>query len=312
MNRFLKSVMAWLFVCIVSLLIGSAEASAAPKKTSDEDQHPLLFVTKYSVTNQSIIPGKEFTLKLTIENYSSKETAHNIVVMMNNPSGIVPEYSSVSVNYLDSIGPKETKNIKFKYTADPLIDDTELNFEVYIAADETSTTTPIRIPVGREGDFAVDEYSVPEKYEIGKTEYISALVENISDKEMSNVVMTLRCNDVTVASENIGTISVGTSKTQYVSALFSDLGTFPYELVLVYTDGTGVGKEYSITTGMLTVVEKLDSEGSSSNTATANPQQNQQIVGAKSGSPNIVVICSIGILLIIICCVVLLLLYRRE
>lgn len=304
---------------LISVLLLGRQADAA-KKTETEtetnasninvyNEDALLYVTDYSVTNESIIPGKEFTLKMTLKNFSDKDTANDVMVIIDNPEGVVPEYGTVSVEYIDSIAPKASKSLKFGYTADNNIEVSELNFLVYTSWDEYHTNSPIRIAVGKEGDVVVEECTIPEKFTVGKTDYISALVENVSGGAVNNLVMAAICDDEEIASETIGTLPAGASKTQYISVTFDKEGQHSYDLVLRYTDEEGVNKEYSMGSGMLIVdAPDLIDNVNNGQTNTAGPQEADN----NAGAGNIVIICTIGILMIAICCVVLILLYRRK
>ena len=301
---------------LLAIMILTIFAVDTPVKADEaREKGALLFVTEYDISNQTIIPGKEFTLKMKVENYSAKTTAKNVVVMIENPEGIVPEYGTVSVNYIDSIGPKSSKEIKFKYKADSSIEASELDFNVYISSDSYNTSTPLRIAVGREGDFSVEEFTVPEKFQIGKTEYISALIENVSGKDVDNVVMVIKCDDEILASQNIGAMSANTSKTQYVSVSFEDgvQGQHSYELLLTYTNGAGASKEFIIDSGMFTIEDNIgDSVIQDNDMNNLDNSASEMAENSEVGVNNIVIICTIGILMIAICCVILLLVYRRK
>lgn len=309
-NKAVKSLVC-IFVAMICAICTFDMPVMADGETEDV---ALLYVTEYEVDNQTIIPGKEFTLKLTVENYSARATAKNVVVMIDNPKGVVPEYGTVSVKYIDSIGPKGSAELIFKYKADEDLKVTELDFGAYVSSDSGNTSTPLRLSVGREGDFTVDDFSVPEKIVVGKKEYISALIENVSDKDLDNVVMVFKCDNEVFASQNIGTMLTGVSKTQYVNVLFENgsQGQHSYELLLTYSDGAGTNKEYIISSGMLSVSDKTGQTEPGDNNSNVNNSTNGNDETNGSGVSNIVIICTIGILLIAVCCVALLLIYRRK
>lgn len=310
MNKIKMTVIGMVFMMM--LIIFTFDA---PVFADEEEKTALLYVTGYEVDNQTIIPGKEFTLKLKVENYSEYVSARDIVVMIDNPQGIVPEYGTLSVEYIDNIGPKSSAEIKFKYKADLELDVSELDFGVYISWDSNETTTPLRISVGREGDFSVDEFTIPENMVIGKKEYIGALIENVSGKDMDNVAMVIKCDDEILASQSIGTMLSGTAKTQYLTVLFEEenKGEHSYELLLTYTDGVDTNKEYIISSGIVNVGDKADtSEAQGNNIDNKDSSAGEENEENQTGISNMVIVCTIGILLIAICCVVLLLIYRRK
>ena len=308
-RRILLGISAMMVVAALALSTPADAAKTGQSTVEKSEEESLLYVTDYSVTNETIIPGKEFTLKMTLKNFSSKVAANDIIVMIDNPDGVVPEYGSVSVEYIDTLAPKATKTLKFNYNADSEIEASELNYIVYTSSDSYNTSTPVRIAVGREGDVVVEEFTAPEKYEVGKTDYISALIENVSGKEVNNVVMVAKCDDAEVASATIGTMPIGVSKTQYVSVTFDEPGQHSYEVLLRYTDGEGVNKEFSIGSGMLTVSESNASGDAAVKPADTSTEQTMQNT---FGASNIVIMCTIGVLMIAVCCVILILLYRRK
>lgn len=307
MTKLIKKTVISFFAAMICTIC----AIDAPVVFADEENEALLYVTEYEVDNQTIIPGKEFTLKLKVENYSAYASAKNIVVMIDNPKGVVPEYGTVSVQYIDYIGPKSSAELIFKYIADEDLKVTELDFGAYVSSDSGNTSTPLRLSVGREGDFVVEEFAVPEKFAVDKKEYVSALIENVSDKDLDNVVMVVKCDGEVLTSQSIGTMLSGVAKTQYVSILFEDgdQGQHSYELLLTYTDGAGTSKEYIITSGMLTVNDKAGETETYDDNNNSNISVNED---SQTGVNSIVVICAIGILMIAVCCVVLLLIYRRK
>ena len=271
----------------------------------------LLYVTGYEVTNETITPGSEFTLTITLENFSSSVTAKNVMVVVGNPNGITPEYSTVSQTYLGQVGPKDTAEVSFRYTADTTIDAEELDFTAKVISDSYSTDTQIRIPVGRTVDFDVEECTVPETFVVDKTGYASAMVENLGKSGVNNVVMVARCDGQDVASANIGTMSAGTSKTQSVSLTFDKEGQHVYELVLTYVDSEGADKEFVIASGVLKVIS-AEKQANTENQQNVPEEQQIQQTEEGSGIGNFVLICISGILLIAVCCVILLLIYRRK
>lgn len=278
----------------------------APAETNE---NALLYATSYSVTNETIIPGKSFTLKMTIQNFSANETAKNIVVLIDNPDGVVPEYGTVSVAYIDSLKPKAATEVTFNYNADTAIEASELDFLVYMTCDKYNTSTPIRISVGKDGDISVENVSVPEKVTLNKTDYVSALIENISGKEVNNVTMVVKCDDEEIATETIGKLSIGTSKTQNIEVKFDKEGEHSYEILLKYTNSDGENKEFTAGTGKITVTtEQVETNR---NNIKEDDSANDSKSNTFSGN-NIVIICSVGVLVIAICCIVLVLLYRKK
>lgn len=304
-KRIRKMVMAVMLMTVMMSFHMKLTVSAAEKS--------MLYVTGYEVTNETITPGSDFILTVKLQNFSATTDAEDIVVTVTNPEDVIPEYGTVSMAYIEKVRPEETEEITLKYSANANLEKTELNFTVSVVTSTATTSSQLRIPVGRVTDFTVDEYSVPQKMIVGKVGYASAQVENVGNKGVSNVVMVARCDGVDIGTANIGTIAARTFKTQYVSMTFDDAGRRAVDLVLTYTNAEGENKEYVISSSIINVVEE---EQISIDSSTQNIHQDEEgsseNVNQDRGYGNIIVMSISGVLLIGVCCVILLLLYRRK
>lgn len=311
MNRLFCKIVFGLAL-VLSLAVGPNKITTSAAQMNVTDA-ALPYVAGYEVTNETITPGGEFVLTMQIKNYSSRFTAEDVVVTVSNPEGVVPEYGTVNVAYIDKIPSDSSKEVSFKYSANSDIKVTELNFTVDVISDTSSSSAQLRIPVGRMTDFEVEEYAIPEKLEVGKVGYASALVENVGNSGVSNVVMVARCEGKDIASANIGTISAGTTKTQYVGLVFEEEGKHAVEFLLTYVNSEGVNKEFVICSDIVSVTSAVKevTETEVKNDSNVNSEK-QENANEKIGTGSIVVISVSGVLLIALCCVILLLLYRRK
>lgn len=273
-----------------------------------------LYVEGYEVTNEIIVPGNDFALKVKVKNQSTDVTVKNIMVVINNPVGVIPEYGKVGTAVIESLAPGSTEELCFRYSSDTAIKETDLNFGVAIFYDNLNTSAQIRVPVGKMTDIAVENTSMPEKLAAGKVGYASTTIENLEDRGVSNVVMVARCNGEIIASANIGTISAFTKKTQTLGLAFQKEGQYAVDLMLTYTNSKGEQKEYTISSSIVQVVAEDEIGGNVSdvnNDPNELPQQGE--TPEQSGGIDNVLLFSIsGVLLIGLCCVILILLYRRK
>lgn len=269
---------------------------------------PLLYVEGYEVTNESIMPGTEFTLTIKIRNYSKHASAEEVVVSVSNPDGVVPEYGTVSLVYIDSIKANSNAEVQMKYTANTVIKGSELNFNIVVSSPECASSAQLRIPVGRLTDFEVSKSTIPEAATMGKTCYASVMVENIGDGAYYDVIMVARSAGTVIASAPMGTISAGKTKTQSVGLVFEAEGTYPVEIVLTYVNTEGEDKEYLISSNNIKVTEAISS--TTSKKETDNEVGNT--INDDKSVQRIVIICVSGILFIATCCIVLMFMYRRK
>lgn len=297
---------------IGDLLSSSTQFSIPARKIAQ------LYVVGYEVTNEIIVPGNDFALKVQIKNQSTDVTVKNVMVMVTNPNGVIPEYGKVGTAVVESIAPGSTEEVCFRYSSESTIKTSDLNFSVGVFYDNLSTSAQICIPVGKLTDIAVGNVSVPEQLEINQVGYASAMIENLDEKGVSNVVMVARCNGENIASASIGTISAKTQKTQTIGLMFDEAGQYAVDLLLTYTNGEGESKEYTISSGIVRVmaedelVNNNNDVGNSQNPVVTPEPGDEPEPEPTTGVSNILLLSVSGVLLIGLCCVILILLYRRK
>ena len=77
------------------------------------ENSPYIMVESYELSDEKIVPGEDFTLSLTLKNYSVSVTARDVLVNVENPGGIAPVYGTVSQTWVDEMGPGETATVSF-------------------------------------------------------------------------------------------------------------------------------------------------------------------------------------------------------
>ncbi|MGN0403510.1 MAG: hypothetical protein ACI4HQ_14800 [Acetatifactor sp.] len=298
-------------VCALAVL-GLLTAAGPKLKVCAAEKTSMTMVAGYKVTNETIIPGDDFTLTILLQNFSMDTDAENVVVVVSNPKGVAPEYGTVSQTFLGTLKCGETKEVSFRYTSSATLDCEELNFVAGAISDDYSFSTELRVPVGRTVDFDVEDAALPEELGVGKTGYASAMVETLGNKGVSNVVMVARCDGEDIASANIGTMSAGTTKSQSVSLTFDKEGQYAVELLLTYTNGEGMNKEFSIDSRIIKVVSEKEQLPAAEKQPDTVGQEQEPGDNGTMRTNNIIVMCLSGVLLIGVCCVILVLIYRRK
>ncbi len=291
-----------------NLLSSNTQFSVPIKKIAQ------LYVEGYELTGETIAPGNDFTLKVHIKNQSEDVTVKNILVMITNPNGVVPEYGEVGTAVIDVLEPGKIGEVSFHYSSDSNIKTSELNFGVNVFYDNMSTSAQVRVPVGRMADFSVEESSMPEKLLVGKAGYASAVIENLGETGVSNVAMVARCDGKDIAVANIGSLSANTLKTQSLSLMFEEEGQYAVDLLLTYTNGEGQNKEVLISSSIVPVVaeEEIIINGDDEGTTPTDTPELKPEPEPEKGMNNILLLSVSGVLLIGLCCVILILLYRRK
>lgn len=305
MNKAMKS---FIYNIVLFLAIGMFSGKMTVSAGQITSPKPQLYIEGYEVTNESIMPGTEFTLTIKLRNYSKSAPAEDVVISVANPEGIVPEYGTVSIAYIDQIQQNGSEEVKFNYTANSTIRGSELNFNVTVSNASNATSAQLRIPVGRLTDFEVEKSTIPESMITKKTSYASVMVENIGDNACYNVCMVARSGDVVLSSAQIGTISEGKTRTQSLGLVFEAEGEYPVDILLTYVNAEGENKEYLISSHSIKVTEEMKNNIDNQQTDTEQTTN----VTEDNATQRIITICISGILVILICCVVLMLLNRRK
>ena len=122
------------------------------------ENSPYIMVESYELSDEKIVPGEDFTLSLTLKNYSVSVTARDVLVNVENPGGIAPVYGTVSQTWVDEMGPGETATVSFDYTSSVEITGDYLDFSITMIGGSTANYITLRAPVGSDTPFSVMAY----------------------------------------------------------------------------------------------------------------------------------------------------------
>lgn len=216
----------------------------AKQETVAEDEEvtwnsPSLLIDSYNVSEGKIIPGKPFTLTLTIKNYGGVD-AKNLILNVNNPQGVSPVYGTVSQIYIGDINSGESKEVQLKYDSYTSITSDYLDFTVGVASLTYSNYVVMSIPVSTDSPFSISAASGPENMVTNQKATYSVSFKVIGNENVSGVTVLLSVDGQKVGENNIGILTPGTTKTQNISTQFSTPGIYNVEQVITYVDGNGV------------------------------------------------------------------------
>ena len=136
------------FATLCVILISNHSVTWA---ASVQGNSPMLMVDKYTVENEKIVPGQDFTLTLTLKNYSNTNTATNIMLNVENPEGVAPVYGTTSQVFVGTLGPEKTKEVSIKYRSWASIQDESLDFTLTIVSDQPTNQVILRSEERRVG-----------------------------------------------------------------------------------------------------------------------------------------------------------------
>lgn len=228
---------------------------------------PVIVVDKYTLTEEKVVPGKEFTLTLTIKNVGRGEPAKDIIVDVTNPGGISPVYGTVSQVYVDEIPVGETRDVSIAYLANSAITSIYLDFNVTILADDASPNyVTVRVPVGTDVPFEILSNKFPESVLVGEnaTSVVSFVV--LGDENLKDVSHEVLVDGVVYSSNAIGSLSPGANRTQNTTVAFAMPGEYNVDIVLTYIDKAEEEQRFMISSQSVTVLERentviIDNQG---------------------------------------------------
>lgn len=238
-QKFLKPWISLLCAMMIVLAFGITNVWA----TGSQTQAPMLMIEKYSVTDEKIVPGQNFTLTLTLKNNSDTAAASNIMIDVTNPEGVAPVYGTTSQVFVGELGAGKTKEVSIEYRSWTSIEGNSLDFNLTILSNRATNYVVLRIPVG--SDYPVNVNSVSISPEVGENEVGNATVvfDVVSEANISNLTMVLREKGETIASSTIGNVTAGTLKSQNVSFSLDTVGKHTVDVILQYNDETGQTQE---------------------------------------------------------------------
>lgn len=259
------------------------EATATPEPTAavtptpeipEEWNRPCIVVEKYSITDGNIIPGKAFTLTLTLKNYGQAD-ANGLILNVSNPRGVAPVYGTVSQLCLGDIKAGEEREVQIAYDAFTSIAYECLDFEVAVASSTYTNYVVLTIPVSTDLPFSVTGNNGPDHVAAYQKATFSASFKVIGSESISGVSCMLCVDGQPVSENNIGVLSPGTVKTQNMSTQFEIPGMYHVEQVLTFIDENGIVRSMTINDASITVTEGTRPEVTPTLTPNRPNTQNQ-------------------------------------
>lgn len=296
----IRNILLFSLVCCITFLGFPVKANAINLESS-----PYIMLESYEISNEKIVPGEDFTLTLTLKNYSVSATAKNVLVDISNPAGIAPVYGTVSQTWVEEMGPGETATVSFDYASSMDITGDYLDFYITMVGEVTNYIT-LRAPVGSDSPFSVLAVSIPEQLGVNSISSASVSFRVLGDENVRNVAMEFILNGESVSKSSIGILTAGTTRTQSISVTGFAPGQFNAELILYYDDETDQTQSVVVGSAIVDVINDIETD--------VVQEETTEIVDANddSRSDDIVLLGVGGILILGIFTVVLLIARKKK
>lgn len=172
---------------------------------------PRVMLEDYKVKEGQVVSGKDFTLDLTLKNYSAKQVKNLKVTIATENGDFIPTGSAGS-EYIESIGAGETSQVSFKMKANDGLE--EKSYKVNVTTDyenpngyEYRAEESIFLPVSLDQRLSVTDLFVDSSScVVGDTVEISASINNMGEGALYNVMVEVEGDNIEETKSYVGTI----------------------------------------------------------------------------------------------------------
>ncbi len=208
----------------------------------DSVYEPFIIVKSYKVSNDIIVPGKEFDLIVEVENTDSKVATSGSLLTLTSSDGISTTYQTPNQIYLSSLAPGEKREVVFKLYATSNYARSSAAFGITINSGVKSNYVNMFVPVQLDNNpFKIVSYNVPEEAFAGEKISVSFSLKSLLDEKLSNVNLSIYVDEDSraVTATNIGNITAEASKTQNATFFINEIGSHSVKYVLSYSTFEG-------------------------------------------------------------------------
>jgi len=199
----MKRIISFLLAGCITLLLGSTAAWAAPKR-------PTVLISKFTTTPNPVVPGKEFTLGMALQNVGDKDALKISVVV--NSSGTEGQQEATEVDkdvfspvesgntlYIEEIKDGETVEKSIKMIAPGDLEPGVYNLTLTIHYGDSSRgtydmTQTVGVVVAQEDALKIVSLSYPSEIDAGTIAEISAEVVNLGNGPLKGIQAELTGN----------------------------------------------------------------------------------------------------------------------
>ena len=177
---------------------------------------PRVMLEDYNVKEGQVVSGRDFTLEISVKNYSAKQVKNLKVTISTENGDFIPVDNAGSM-YIESIDGGETYPVSFKMKANEGLE--EKSYKVNVVTDYENPTgheyrseEEIFLPVSLEQRLSVTDLFIDgEECVVGDTVEISASINNMGEGELYNVMAHIEGDNIASTDSYVGTIEKGKS-----------------------------------------------------------------------------------------------------
>lgn len=247
------------------------------KVNAADNTKPRIVISKYEIENGGINSRQPSKVTITLKNMSTSHAVSSVLLTCVNSSNYFSaEYGSSNQGYIDSLGPSEEKQIQISLTAKEGIDIGSLVGNINIsyiddAGQVYTSDLQIDIPV-KGNELQLSKVYVPDSVVINQKSKINITCQNLTNKEIYDVTMTINGQSSKQTSVNIGSLLIGNRKSQEMYITFDSIGSHQVTVQLSYKDAAGTSYQMTPHEYQVNVVntDVVNTNAKSNNTKVGN------------------------------------------
>lgn len=257
MKKIITIILALIFCFAFGL---TAFAEDEPKEENIDASQPRLMVTDYSLDTESLKPGKESELKVTLKNYSSTKALRNIKLSITEESGDIKPVGT-GTQYVERIYAGSTYTWTVKLTAAKTAQigehavtvSSEYEDKYYTAY---SGSDVLRLNVKQKTGLDFSGVQLPAKVVEGDTVTLDMIFMNTGKCKIRNLKIDFDIPNLESGGTTfVGEIEAGESGAGSANLRTTNtLGETKGKITITYEDE--FGEEYSKSVDVQTVIEK--------------------------------------------------------
>lgn len=180
---------------------------------------PRVMVSDYTIKEGKVTAGKEFTLIVTLNNTSKKNTVKNLKLSLTSENGDLLPADGAGTAYVEQIDTDSETNLTFKMKARDGLEEKSYKLTLKTEYENTngyeySVEDGIFIPISLDQRLSVTDTFIPEdSVQIGDVVEISAIVNNLGAGQLYNVAAEVKGDNIQETSTYVGNIESGKSGT---------------------------------------------------------------------------------------------------
>lgn len=175
---------------------------------------PRVMVSDYQIKEERVIGGKEFTLKITLENTAAK-AVKNVKLSLSTENGEILPADGAGTAYIAEIAANSKQDFSFKMKAVSGLEEKAYKISVKTEYESSggmgyTVDEAIFLPVFMEQRVSVsDFFTDKDDFELGDTVELSATVNNMGEGTLYNVLVKAKGDNIKETSTYLGNIASG-------------------------------------------------------------------------------------------------------